>query len=94
MVEDSLPEELRGDYAPYLKQEAGYARDVVKAADKISAFIKCLEEQRAGNHEFDYAAENIRRALDDVQLPEVQDFLRDCLPAFSMTLDELNHPTV
>ncbi len=89
-----LPEALRGDYAPYLKQEAGYARDVVKAADKISAFIKCLEEQRAGNHEFDYAAENIRRALDAIALPEVQDFLRDYLPAFGMTLDELNHPTV
>ena len=88
-----LPEELRGEYTPYLKQAAGYDRDLVKAADKISAWIKCLEEQRAGNREFDYAAENIRQALDRVAYPEVQDFLREFLPAFRMTLDELNHPT-
>ena len=87
-----LPEEMRAGFAPLLKQEKGYERDLVKAADKISAYIKCLEEQRAGNHEFDYAAENIRQALDAVEYPEVKDFLRDFLPAFGMTLDELNHP--
>ena len=88
-----LPGELRRCYAPYLKQESGYAKDIVKAADKISAYIKCLQEQRAGNPEFDYAAENIRAALDEVDYPEVQDFRRDFLPAFEMTLDELNHPS-
>ena len=89
-----LPDDLRPGYVPYLKQEKGYARDVVKAADKISAYIKCLEEQRAGNREFDYAAENVRRSIEAADLPEVRDFLRDFLPAFEMTLDELNHPTV
>ncbi len=88
-----LPEEMRDSFAPYLIQDAGYDREVVKAADRISAYIKCLEEQRAGNHEFDYAAENIRKSIDALQLPEVRDFLRDFLPAFDMTLDELNHPT-
>ena len=88
-----LPEDLRPVYLPCLNPEKGYDRDVVKAADKISAYIKCLEEKRAGNREFDYAAENIRAGLDAVGLPEVHDFLRDFLPAFEMTLDELNHPS-
>jgi len=88
-----LPEDLRPAFSPCLKQEKGYDRDVVKAADRISAYIKCLEEKRAGNREFDYAAENVRKSLDAVDLPEVHDFLRDFLPAFEMTLDELNHPT-
>ena len=89
-----LPGDMRPSFAPYLKQAPGYEKDVVRAADKISAYIKCLEEQRAGNHEFDYAADNIRRALDAVDYPEVKDFMAEFLPAFRMTLDELNHPTV
>ncbi len=89
-----LPGDMREAFAPYLRQADGYDRDIVKAADKISAYIKCLEEQRAGNHEFDYAAENIRRVLDAAEYPEVQDFMRDFLPSFNMTLDELNHPSV
>ena len=88
-----LPGDLRPSFSPCLKQEKGYDRDIVKAADRISAYIKCLEEKRAGNREFDYAAENLRAMLDAVELPEVHDFLRDFLPAFEMTLDELNHPT-
>lgn len=88
-----LPAEMRPAYTPYLKQEPSPERDLVKAADRICAYIKCLEEQRAGNHEFDYAAENIRASITAIDLPEVRDFLRDFLPAFDMTLDELNHPT-
>ena len=90
---DLLPEDMRPAFSPCLRQENGYDRDVVKAADRISAYIKCLEEKRAGNREFDYAAENVRKSLDAVELPEVRDFLREFLPAFEMTLDELNHPT-
>ena len=90
---DLLPEDMRPAFFPCLRQENGYDRDVVKAADKISAYIKCLEEKRAGNREFDYAAENVRKSLGAVELPEVRDFLREFLPAFEMTLDELNHPT-
>ena len=88
-----LPGELRRCYAPYLKQESGYEHTLVKSADRISAYIKCMEEQRAGNREFDYAAENIRKSISSIDLPEVKDFLTDFLPAFDMTLDELNHPT-
>lgn len=88
-----LPKDLQPAWAPYLKQEKGYDREAVKAADRISAYIKCMEEKRAGNREFDYAAENIRASLFSIDLPEVRDFLRDFLPAFDLTLDELNHPT-
>ncbi len=88
-----LPEDLRPAFSPCLMQEKGYDRDVVRAADRISAYIKCLEEKRAGNREFDYAAENVRSSLEAITMPEVRDFLRDFLPAYEMTLDELNHPT-
>ena len=88
-----LPEEMRPAFLPCLKQAPGYDRDIVKAADRISAFIKCKEEQRAGNHEFDYAAENIRASLSAISWPEVHDFIRDFMPSFDMTLDELNHPS-
>ena len=83
---------MRSSFSPYLKQEAGYEHDLVKAADRISAYIKCMEEKRAGNREFDYAADNIRASLERISLPEVHDFMREFLPAFDMTLDELNHP--
>ena len=88
-----LPEDLQPAFTPYMKQESGYEHTLVKAADRISAFIKCMEERRAGNREFDYAAENIRDSIAAIGLPEVKDFLDEFLPAFDMTLDELNHPT-
>ncbi|QUC67432.1 5'-deoxynucleotidase [Aristaeella hokkaidonensis] len=88
-----LPEDLQPAFTPYMKQASGYEHTLVKAADRISACIKCMEEQRAGNREFDYAAENIRDSISAIDLPEVKDFLTDFLPAFDMTLDELNHPS-
>ena len=88
-----LPEDLQPAFTPYMKQESGYEHTLVKSADRISACIKCMEEQRAGNREFDYAAENVRKSIAAIDLPEVRDFLTDFLPAFDMTLDELNHPT-
>ena len=88
-----LPEDLQPAFTPYMKQASGYEHTLVKAADRISACIKCMEEQRAGNREFDYAAENIRDSIAAIDLPEVKDFLTDFLPAFDMTLDELNHPS-
>ena len=88
-----LPADMQPAFTPYMKQDPGYEHSIVKAADRISACIKCMEEQRAGNREFDYAAENIRRSIAEIDLPEVKDFLRDFLPAFDMTLDELNHPS-
>ena len=85
-----LPADLQPALAPYLMpaHDADYA--LVKAADKISAYVKCLTEQRAGNHEFDAAAQNLRRQLDSMELPEVRDFMREFVPAFTLNLDELN----
>lgn len=87
-----LPDDMKPSFAPYLTPPEGYSRRVVKAADRISAYVKCVEEQRAGNHEFDAAGENLRRDIEAIDLPEVQDFIRTFIPAFFMTLDELNAP--
>ncbi len=90
---EMLPADMKAAFTPYMIQEEGYEHTLVKAADSISAYIKCMEEQRAGNREFDYAAENVRAKLDAISLPEVRDFLNDFLPSFDLTLDELNHHT-
>ncbi len=85
-----MPEELRGEIAPCLRETDTEAARLVKAADRISAYVHCLEEQRAGNREFDAAAERILRSIHEMALPEAEDFLRECVPAFLLTLDELN----
>lgn len=84
-----LPRELVDDFAPALHCEDGEAAQLVKAADKLSAYIKCLEELKAGNAEFRRAAEQTRAALDAMSLPEVDYFMTHCMESFSMTLDEL-----
>ena len=88
-----LPEELRAAYVPYLSVPEDYDRQVVKAADSISAYLKCLEEKRAGNREFDAAGESLRSSLAESALPEVQDFIREFIPSFELSLDELNQPS-
>ena len=88
-----LPDGMRTAYEPYLSAPEGYDRQVVKAADSISAYLKCLEEKRAGNREFEAAGESIKRGLEQIDLPEVQDFIRMFLPSFELSLDELNQPT-
>ncbi len=87
-----LPEELRSPFAPYLAEGRDYDHRIVKAADSISAYLKCMEERRAGNHEFDAAGEAIRTGLHEIDLPEVQDFIREFVPSFMLSLDELNQP--
>ena len=62
---------------------------ILKAADKLSAYIKCVEELKAGNLEFKKAAEQTRRALDEMKMPELDYFMTHCMESFSMTLDEL-----
>ncbi len=84
-----LPEALRDTYRPVLYEQDEDIRRLVKAADKLSAYIKCIEELKAGNHEFKRAAEQTYRALADMRLPELDYFLAHCLDSFSMTLDEL-----
>jgi len=84
-----LPEELRGDYEPVLRIEDPGVRELVKAADKLSAYLKCVEELKAGNAEFRRAAEQTRAALEAMGLPEVDYFMEHFAPSFSKTLDEL-----
>jgi len=85
-----LPEELRGGFAPYVREELDEELlRVVKAADKLSAYIKCLEELKAGNGEFRQAAEQLRAALDRMNLPALGYFMEHFLPGFELTLDEL-----
>ena len=84
-----LPEELRGVYAPILTVEDPEIEALVKAADKLSAYIKCVEELKAGNNEFREAAAQTRKALEGYDLPEVSYFMDTFLDSFSLTLDEL-----
>ena len=84
-----LPQELREVYAPILTVPDEETRRLVKAADKLSAHIKCLEELKAGNLEFRQAAEQTRRALESYDLPEVRYFIDIFLESFSLSLDEL-----
>jgi len=86
-----VPKDLREDYRAFLAPEesdAG-ARDLVRAADKLSAYIKCLEETAAGNREFSKAEEALRATVEDLNMPEVDYFLKTFVPSFRLTLDEL-----
>lgn len=85
-----LPEEMRGEYEPYLCQEQDYAHRLVKAADKLSAYVKCLEEKRANNPEFEAAGENLRQSLEAMDMPEVRDFMNEFVPSFLLSLDDMN----
>ena len=84
-----LPPELQAAYAPVLTAVDPEVERLVKAADKLSAHIKCLEELKAGNAEFRDAAAQTRRALEAFDLPDVRYFMDTFLPSFSLTLDEL-----
>ena len=84
-----LPRELQPDYEAALRPADPAVEELVKAADKLSAHIKCLEELKAGNGEFRAAAEQTRQALERMDLPEVKYFCDNFLGSFSLTLDEM-----
>lgn len=86
-----LPDYLYEEYESILFPEEGeeYLWLLVKAADKLSAYIKCLEEEKAGNREFSSARASIYTKLREMDLPEVRDFERDFIGAYKKTLDEL-----
>ncbi len=91
----TLPDDLRPTYeaifVPDGTEDDRYLRRLVKAADKVSALVKCLDEAQAGNSEFKTAEATIREAVDAYarELPEVADFVAEFLPSYGMTLDEL-----
>ena len=84
-----LPEELQSVYAPILTPTDEEVEKLVKAADKLSAYIKCVEELKAGNTEFREAAAQTRKALEGYGVPEVDYFLDTFMDSFALTLDEL-----
>ena len=91
MLLNTLPDELRGAYEPLLTGETQERlHDIVKAADKLSAYIKCVEELKAGNMEFKKAAEQTRAALERFDLPELRCFCEEFLPSFELALDEMD----
>ncbi len=90
---DKLPEDLRPAYEEIFEgaEEERMLRRLVKAADKLSALIKCLEEEASGNTEFRSARKSTEAALAQMEeeLPEIGDFRREFLPSYGNTLDEL-----
>ena len=84
-----LPQELRESYEHLVLEDDPEVTPIVKAADKLSAHIKCVEEQKGGNTEFDSAAQQTMAALKALAMPELDWFIDNCLPAFSLNLDQL-----
>ena len=86
---DKLPAALRDSYEHLILEDDPEVLPIIKAADKLSAYIKCIEEQKAGNREFDSAAAQTMKALQAMKLPELDWFISECLPAFSKDIDQL-----
>ena len=84
-----LPPELRESYEHLIHESDVEVLPIVKAADKLSAYIKCIEEQKAGNTEFDSAAETVMDAMRQSPLPELHWFLDNCMEPFRLNLDQL-----
>ena len=84
-----LPEELRVSYEHHIYEDDKEVTPIVKAADKLSAHIKCIEELKAGNTEFDSAAVATMNALKKLQMPELDWFIDNCLEPFRLNLDQL-----
>ena len=86
---DMLPPQLRASYEHLVLEDEEDVLPFVKAADKLSAHIKCLEEQKAGNTEFDSAAKQTWESMKAMNRPELDWFLANCLEAFALNLDQL-----
>lgn len=87
-----LPEDMREYYkgAFFRCEEDAYLWKIVKAADKISALIKCIEEKKAGNGEFEKAFSSTEKSIKEMNMPEANAFLEEFIPAFYLSLDEQN----
>jgi 5'-deoxynucleotidase len=86
-----LPDDMQDEYRSILfYEEDEEYRDIIRAADKLSAYIKCVEEVKAGNKEFIQAKESIYKVLKEMNLPELEYFIEHFLPSYSLSLDEMN----
>lgn len=85
-----LPSDLQPEYAPLLSQERedAFLLQLVKAADKLSALIKCIEERKMGNAEFAKAEQTLRKCITEMQVAEADCFIAEFLPSYELTLDE------
>ena len=84
-----LPDDLKEVYRPIISNNNAVLEQYVKAADKLSALIKCIEEVRMGNNEFLKAKDATEQAIDQMELPALRIFMDECMPAYYLTLDEL-----
>jgi 5'-deoxynucleotidase len=86
-----LPDELKQDYKPLLFKSDGEKEnwDIVKAADKICAYLKCVEEKKSGNREFSHAEKTILKDISSLNMSEVSYFMKEFVPSYSLTLDEM-----
>ncbi len=84
-----LPEELEKEYVHYFYIADDEEKQLVKAADKISAYIKCLEEERAGNDDFSTAKRTLKKTIDGYELKEVKYFMKKFLPVYGMNIDDV-----
>ena len=85
-----LPDDLQEDYRALIQPVDEKEKKIVKAADKIAAYTKCLEELRSGNKEFAMAEKALRKTIDEMHMPVVDEFMKVYIPDFNVTLDELN----
>ncbi|MGR5095529.1 5'-deoxynucleotidase [Vibrio maritimus] len=87
-----LPEEFQEDFRPFLISDAAYDEDtqIVKQADSICAYLKCLEELSAGNHEYALAKKRLDQTLQERKTPEMDYFLNTFAPSFELSLDEIS----
>lgn len=88
-----LPEELRNEYEDIILLKKNKDKELykyVKAADKLSALVKCIEEIRMGNDEFKSAEISTKKAIKNMNLPEADEFMEKFLPSFSLTLDDIS----
>ncbi len=85
-----LPDYLRDDIGELYNDSDNTARLIIKAADKISAYIKCLEELKMGNEEFRTAKESTEKAIKALGFPAADVFMEEFIPSFMLSLDEQN----
>ncbi|MDP5253825.1 MULTISPECIES: 5'-deoxynucleotidase [unclassified Vibrio] len=87
-----LPEEFQDDFAPFVcsTDVSVPEHKIVKQADTLCAYLKCLEELRAGNHEFELAKKRLEITLEERRSDEMDYFLATFVPSFSLSLDEIS----
>lgn len=89
-IVSTLPEEMKKGIVPFvMADEESTEYKLVKAADRLSAYVKCLEEQRSGNSEFAKARKTLEEDLHARKMPELEYFFEHFIDAFSLTIDEL-----